>query len=431
MDRRYWGSRLAPDIINDRIRELNHHLHAVVKWQEVPKDCSCAVLVKDNINVRGFRTTAGSFALKELKPSEDAFCIKALRKAGALPFGKTTLSELAGFVSTNLPPGYSELGGQGINPIDERFTPGGSSSGSAIAVAAGLCDSAVGTETHGSLMFPALSCGVVGFKPSVGLISREGIVPISHSLDTPGALARSVREAVRLTEAMRGADPDDKATLDCPVGNLMDGLGDSSEAIRIVFCKDEEALADPLYKQKLTHLFAVARMAGIEFIEVPAPAVQTHYRTISSVEIQNDFDRFLLKYGNGSTPADFKSLVQLYEMRLPHHPYGIDRLTASLSFDPDTAASAYRKALQSGIAACTAVIDRLLKENQAQAIATTRFLPWWAVGRAPSLALPFDERSDRKPLGLVIGARRFEDRTVCNIAKRIENAVQKTGQKSK
>ena len=160
-------------IINDRIRKLNHIIHAVSQWREPPLDTQWPILVKDNIAVSGLRATSGSYALKELK-SNDAFCIKKLREHGGLPFGKTTMSELAGYLSSKMPPGYSELGGQGINPIDSTLSPGGSSSGSAIAVAAGFCHSAVGTETHGSIVIPSMACGIVGIKPSVGMISRYG-----------------------------------------------------------------------------------------------------------------------------------------------------------------------------------------------------------------------------------------------------------------
>ena len=206
MDFLYREQLPNPAVINERIRKFNHIIHAVSQWREPALDAQWPVLVKDNIDVSGLRATAGSYALKELK-AEDAFCIKQLRKAGGLPFGKTSMSELAGFLSTKMPPGYSELGGQGINPIDPSLPPGGSSSGSCIAVAAGFCHSAIGTETHGSIVIPSIACGVVGIKPSVGIVSRNGVIPISHSLDTPGAIAQSVTEAAKLLQAMSGADP--------------------------------------------------------------------------------------------------------------------------------------------------------------------------------------------------------------------------------
>ena len=110
-----------PAVINERIRQFNHIIHGVSQWREPPLDTQWPILVKDNIDVSGLRATAGSYALKELK-AEDAFCIKKLREHGGFPFGKASMSELAGFLSTKMPPGYSELGGQGINPIDPSLT---------------------------------------------------------------------------------------------------------------------------------------------------------------------------------------------------------------------------------------------------------------------------------------------------------------------
>ena len=137
-----------PAVINERIRQFNHIIHGVSQWREPPLDTQWPILVKDNIDVSGLRATAGSYALKELK-AEDAFCIKKLHEHGGLPFGKTSMSELAGFLSTKMPPGYSVLGGQGINPIDPSPTPGCPSPGSCIAAVAGFCQVSIRHETPG------------------------------------------------------------------------------------------------------------------------------------------------------------------------------------------------------------------------------------------------------------------------------------------
>lgn len=419
MDRRYRGPKLTAHLINERIRELNYQLHAISQWREVPSNAQWAVLVKDNICVSGLRTTAGSYALKALK-ADDATCIKNLRRAGGTPFGKTTMSELAAFVSTRLPPGYSELGGQGINPIDETLSPGGSSSGSAIAVAAGFCHAAIGTETHGSIMSPAMACGVVGIKPSVGLISRHGVIPISHSLDTPGALANNLHEATRLIEAMRGEDPNDGATLNCPVETLSDLSSEDTAPLKIALLTGTSSTMDDATRKGLREFMEKAKSARIEFIEVPYTPVQTHYKTISSVEIQGDFDRFLAEFGNGNTPSNFKELVRFYEMRLPQHPYGIDRLVDALQFNPAIADPEYQQIRQKGINNCTEAIEKVLKEYKADVIATTTFVPWWAVGRAPSIALPIGETQDSRPISLMLGHQRFQDARLIEIALRLE-----------
>jgi amidase len=169
------------------------------------------VLIKDNISVAGSPATAGSPALLGAS-AEDAFLISRLRAAGAVILGKANLSEWANFRSTQSSSGWSSLGGQAVNPHGTGRNPSGSSSGSAVAVAAGLAPLAVGTETDGSIVSPAHACGVVGIKPTLGLISRSGIVPISAEQDTGGPMTRSVADAAALLGALAGADQADEAT---------------------------------------------------------------------------------------------------------------------------------------------------------------------------------------------------------------------------
>ena len=180
------------------------------------------ILVKDNI-ATGDRqhTTAGSLALEGARARRDATIVKLLRKAGAVILGKANLTEFANILAIDMPSGYSSLGGQVKNPfvpdlLDERdipvVDPGGSSSGSAVAVAAGLCAASIGTETSGSLLHPASRNGIVTVKPTVGLISRAGIVPIAHSQDTAGPMTRTVRDAAMLLNVLAASDPRDPVT---------------------------------------------------------------------------------------------------------------------------------------------------------------------------------------------------------------------------
>jgi amidase len=169
------------------------------------------VLIKDNISVAGSPATAGSPALARA-PAEDAFLIARLRAASAVILGKANLSEWANFRSTQSSSGWSTLGGQAVNPHGLGRNPSGSSSGSAVAVAAGLAPLAVGTETDGSIVSPAHACGIVGIKPTLGLISRTGIVPISAEQDTAGPMARLVADAAALLGVLAGADQADEAT---------------------------------------------------------------------------------------------------------------------------------------------------------------------------------------------------------------------------
>jgi amidase len=171
------------------------------------------ILIKDNVETADhMMTTAGSLALEGWYAPQDAPLVARLRAAGAVILGKTNLSEWANFRSTHSCSGWSGRGGQTLNPHALNRSPSGSSSGSAVAVAADLCAAAVGSETDGSIVSPASINGIVGLKPTVGLVSRRGIVPISHSQDTAGPLTRSVRDAAYLLGAMSGLDTEDAAS---------------------------------------------------------------------------------------------------------------------------------------------------------------------------------------------------------------------------
>jgi amidase len=210
------------------VRELNPDALAIAEKLDARKSGNrrplegIPVLIKDNIATGdGQHTTAGSLALADAQAQRDATVVKLLRQAGAVILGKANLTEFANILAIDMPSGYSSLGGQVRNPYAPRLddkgipfvSPGGSSAGSAVAVAAGLAAVAIGTETSGSLLVPANQNGVVTVKPTVGLISRAGIIPISHSQDTAGPLTRTVRDAAILLNVLAQADPQDEATL--------------------------------------------------------------------------------------------------------------------------------------------------------------------------------------------------------------------------
>jgi amidase len=172
------------------------------------------VLIKDNIDTADkMRTTAGSLSIEDNIAAQDSWVAAQLRQAGAVILGKTNLSEWANFRSTRSSSGWSSRGGQTHNPYALNRNPCGSSSGSGVAVAANLCALAIGTETNGSVLSPSSINGIVGIKPTVGLVGRSGIIPISHTQDTAGPMARTVRDAALLLGALTGVDPRDEATL--------------------------------------------------------------------------------------------------------------------------------------------------------------------------------------------------------------------------
>lgn len=181
-----------------------------------------SILVKDNIDTQGLATTAGSLALQNNVPANDAFVMARVRDAGAVVLGKTNLSEWAAFRGYYGSSGWSSLGGQTNNGHDPAYNPCGSSSGSGAAVAAGMCSAALGTETDGSIVCPSTVNGVVGMKPTVGLVSRAGVIPISDSQDTVGPITKNVRDAARILTVIAGTDPADPATALIPAGMSLD-----------------------------------------------------------------------------------------------------------------------------------------------------------------------------------------------------------------
>lgn len=175
------------------------------------------VIVKDNIDVKGMPTTAGSVALANSFPAGDAPLVASLRRAGAVILAKANLTEFANFLTNNMPSGYSSLGGQVLNPYDVSQTPSGSSSGSAVSAAVGFAPLTVGTETSGSILSPSAANSDVGIKPTVGLIPRTGIVPIAASQDTAGPITKTVADAAAELTGLDGTDPLDPATHDNPL----------------------------------------------------------------------------------------------------------------------------------------------------------------------------------------------------------------------
>lgn len=277
------------------------------------------ILLKDNIDATPMATTAGSLALESFHPDADAFLVQRLRDAGAVILGKTNLSEWANFRSTHSTSGWSAIGGQTRNPYALDHSPCGSSAGSAVAVAANLAVAAVGTETDGSIVCPAAMNGIVGLKPTVGLISRDGIVPISFSQDTAGPMTRSVPDAALLLGALAGRHEADPATATMPGRAVYDYSArlrpDGLRGARIGLLRSalsEQPEIAPVLAQAITAL----RNAGATVIETRLPTEgqwEQDEETLLLYEFKAGLERYLTR-----SNAPIRTLEQLIRFNHEH-----------------------------------------------------------------------------------------------------------------
>lgn len=263
------------------------------------------ILLKDNIDTADkMATTAGSLALVGSKPPADAFLVKRLRKAGVVLLGKTNLSEWANMRSSRSTSGWSGRGGLTRNPWALDRNTSGSSSGSGVAVAANLCAAAVGTETDGSIVSPSSINGIVGIKPTVGLVSRTGVIPISHTQDTAGPMARTVRDAAILLGALVGIDEEDEATAASAGKTVVDytqtldpqGLQGARIGVARNFFGFHEAV-----DQLMTVALAVLKEQGATLIDpTPLPNMGAIGRAENAVlhyELKADLNAYLARLG--------------------------------------------------------------------------------------------------------------------------------------
>jgi amidase len=273
------------------------------------------VILKDNIDTNdGMPTTAGSLALKSSFPSKDSFVAKKLREAGAVIIGKSNLSEWANFRADISSSGWSGVGGQTKNPYVLDRNPCGSSSGSGVAVSANLCMIAIGTETNGSIVCPSTSNGIVGIKPTVGLISRTGIIPISWTQDTPGPMARTVADAATALGVLTGIDTRDAKTFGSEGKSLTDYTvflrEDGLKGKRIGLLKKTMGFSDRVDTLMLEAV-SFLRSNGAEVIDIEMPRTE-NYNSASMEVMLYEFKDGLNSYLAGlNDMVPVKSLADL------------------------------------------------------------------------------------------------------------------------
>jgi amidase len=339
------------------------------------------VLLKDNIDTSdGMKTTAGSLALLDTPPPEDAFLVRRLREEGAIILGKTNLSEWANFRSTRSNSGWSSRGGQTRNPYALNRTPCGSSSGSGAAIAANLAVVAVGTETDGSVTCPSAHNSLAGLKPTIGTISRSGIIPISASQDTAGPMARTVRDAAILLQAMAGRDDRDEASFES-ADFLRELTPDALQGRRIGIIR--EYATNPGMKEPLENVIAALRECGAEIIDgVEMPDIQAageHELTVLRYEFKHGLAEYFARRGGA-----IRSIDDIIAFNSDHSDevmplFGQEQMIAAAECGPLTD-EAYRTALQeSRRIAGTEGVLRVLAENRLDALCAPTNGPSWII----------------------------------------------------
>lgn len=344
-----------------------------------------ALLLKDNIeSADAMPTTAGSLALKDNITGRDAPLVARLRGAGAVILGKTNLSEWANIRSPNSSSGWSATGGQTKNAHTTDRSPCGSSSGSGTAIAAGMAWAAIGTETDGSITCPASVNGIVGFKPTVGMVSRTHIVPISHSQDTAGPMASSVKDAALVLSAISGPDPADAATQASgrPTGDFTQGLDIASLAGRRIGVLRKMAGSHSGVTRLFEQALADLKAAGAVLVEIdyePDPAMFRDEGLVLYYELKQDLGTYLRGLP-GNPPV--RSLADVIAFNRAHAAeelrwFGQETFEKADKLDD---AEAYRKARENSLRlAGTEGIDKLLAQYKVSLLIAPTGPPAWPI----------------------------------------------------
>jgi amidase len=404
------------------------------------------VLVKDNIETYEWPTTAGSLALKDNRTARDAPLIARLRAAGSVILGKTNLSEWANIRDRNSSSGWSAIGGLTRNPYALDRSACGSSSGSGAAVAAGFAWAAIGTETNGSVTCPASVNGLVGFKPTVGMVSRTHVVPISATQDTAGPMTRNVHDAALLLSAIAGYDPADLATAEADqyATDFTLGLADYSlEGIRIGVMRGQTGSL-PSVSKVFDQALADLEAAGAVLINVDYDWPEGFWERSLHVllyELQRDMNAYLATLPGDDMPKTLADIVTFNAEYADAELRWFGQSLFERALDPGEEAD-YREALETNLKATREDgIDRLLTENEISFLVAPTTEPAWSIdlvngdhggagagaGSLPAIAgyphvtVPMGQ-IEGLPLGLSIFAGKWQDHDVLKAGAAYEKA---------
>jgi amidase len=408
------------------------------------------VLIKDNIDTADrMATTAGSLALVGAKPPKDSFLVQRLRIEGAVILGKTNLSEWANIRSTHSTSGWSGRGGLTRNPYALDRSTSGSSSGTAAAVAANLCAIGVGTETDGSIVSPSSINGIVGIKPTVGLVSRAGVIPISHSQDTAGPMGRTVRDAAILLGLLAGVDPADPATA-VSRGKIADGF------VQHLDPKSLSGARIGVVRKYFGFLGSVDAVIGealdvlkhqgatlVDPAEMPTLGkFDDSELTVLLYELKADLNAYLARLGPGSAVRTLKEIIEFNEKnRKTEMPYfGQETFLKAEAKGPLTSKEYLDALKKNRRLARTEGIDAVMDTYKLDALVAPTEAPGWvtdlisgdhflggsstaaAVAGYPSVTVPAGQVFGL-PVGISFFGRAWSERTLINFAYAFEQAT--------
>ena len=377
------------------------------------------ILLKDNINAADMPTTAGAVVFED-NDTGDAFITQKLKEHGALILGKANLSEWAYFFCGDCPSGYSAVGGQTLNPYGRKIhDTGGSSSGSGVAMAANFAVAAVGSETSGSILSPSSSNSVVGLKPTIGLLSRGGIIPISSTLDTPGPMTRSVIDNAILLQAMTGLDEDDAAAVNLKAASTdyVNGLKDVEASAYL----SEKRLGyytnydDTLYLQAVEAL----REAGVTLIPIERPEVDLpQFTRVLNLDMQKDLPAYIANYGSKNLAVkDLKDITGFNKKdSLIRMPYGQKLLYGVLA---DSASTEEFTAIKDTLERNgRRFFDEPMKAQDLDAVLSINnyMAGYAAVAKYPAVTVPMGYQEDNRPMGLTFIAPTLSEAQLLELA---------------
>ena len=380
------------------------------------------ILLKDNINTDGMRTTAGAVALLA-NEVDDAFIVERLKSKGALILGKVNLSEWANFICDGCPNGQSAVGGQTLNPYGRReFDTGGSSAGSGTSTAANYAVAAIGTETSGSILSPSSQNSVVGLKPTIGLLSRTGIVPISSTLDTPGPMTKNVTDNAILLDALLGKDDQDSKSVEGPNDILATYQNPKPVGeIRLGAIKSLMA-EDSIYAVTVSKL----KEAGAEIVEFVPPEVEMRgFLSVLNIDMKNDLPAYLEAHVKNTEGVEVRSVADVVRfntrdsaVRIPYKQEQLD----SILTDPTTEEELIeiKERLQkNGRAFFDAAMDKynldaILSKNNYHA-------GYAAMAEYPALTVPMGYKESGEPVSLTFIAKPFQEALLLRLGKSFED----------